>query len=152
MSEDLPYPMWKIREPEHAPVSILCQYPEPVVLETVVQPEVASTTASEPKVDEAMDLIDASIPDLQLSQIVEDEQQPPFTAKAPESQLKQSAALNLAKVRYVENVDTTDLTPDMKDKMMQLLNMGCTDFDTNLIALFQASGALDLACSTIMKH
>jgi hypothetical protein len=114
MSKDLPYPMWKIREPEHAPVSILCQYPEPVVLEQVVQPEVASTAASEQKVDEAVDLIDASISDLELSQIVEGgHKQPPLTAKAPEPQLKQSAALNLAKVRYAENVANTDLTPDM---------------------------------------
>ena len=28
MAKDLPYPMWKIREPKHMAISIMCQYAE----------------------------------------------------------------------------------------------------------------------------
>ena len=33
MAKDLPYPMWKIREPKHNPVSITCQYAAPPVVQ-----------------------------------------------------------------------------------------------------------------------
>lgn len=33
MALDLPYPMWKIREPKHMAIRIICQYAEQVVLE-----------------------------------------------------------------------------------------------------------------------
>jgi len=33
MAKELPYPMWKIREPKHMAKSFVCQYPEKVVLE-----------------------------------------------------------------------------------------------------------------------
>jgi hypothetical protein len=43
------------------------------------------------------------------------------------------------------------MSEDMKVKMLQLMNMGLFDFNSNLIALFQSSGLLDVACSSIMK-
>jgi len=43
------------------------------------------------------------------------------------------------------------MTEDMKVKMLQLMNMGLLDFNSNLIALFESSGLLDMACSSIMK-
>lgn len=33
MAKDLPYPMWKIREPKHMAISIMCQYADQIVLE-----------------------------------------------------------------------------------------------------------------------
>jgi len=44
------------------------------------------------------------------------------------------------------------MTEDMKVKMLQLMNMGLLDFNSNLVALFEASGLLDVACSQIMKQ
>jgi len=44
------------------------------------------------------------------------------------------------------------MTEDMKVKMLQLMNMGLLDFNSNLIALFNASGLLDVACSQLMNQ
>jgi hypothetical protein len=33
MAKNLPYPMWKIREPKHMAMSIMCQYADQIVLE-----------------------------------------------------------------------------------------------------------------------
>lgn len=37
------------------------------------------------------------------------------------------------------------MTPEMKEKMIQLLVMEYVDFDSNLIALISANGEIDLA-------
>ena len=42
MTKDLPFPMWKIREPKHMAMSIMCQYAENIVLEQEVSDIVAN--------------------------------------------------------------------------------------------------------------
>lgn len=58
---------------------------------------------------------------------------------------------DLDKISYMQNLESLEMTDDMKVKMLQLMNMGLLDFNSNLIALFESSGLLDVACSTIMK-
>ena len=52
MKNELPYPMWKIREPKHAPLQVSCEYREEIKLQ-------------QPKVEEIVRDINLSeIPDL----------------------------------------------------------------------------------------
>ena len=53
MKNEVPYPMWKIREPKHAPLQISCEYREEIKLQ---QPQ------PKPKVEEI-------VPDINLSEI-----------------------------------------------------------------------------------
>jgi hypothetical protein len=51
----------------------------------------------------------------------------------------------------MKQLDDIEMNQEMRVKMIQLMNMGCTDFNSNLIALVECSGVLDMACSKIMK-
>ena len=48
MAKDLPYPMWKIREPKHNPVSITCQYAAPPVVQLEQKIPAGETKVEEP--------------------------------------------------------------------------------------------------------
>jgi hypothetical protein len=52
MAKDLPYPMWKVREPKHMAMSIMCQYADNIVLEQEVSDAMAELFPVKTEIEE----------------------------------------------------------------------------------------------------